>query len=73
MTKLLNRMTLIGEVIIASVLLPYIGELIVGKGTIPSDFFDFPPKMTPHDVKAPFSWPIFIAIGVVCLFISIFY
>ncbi len=73
MTKLLNRMTLIGVVILASVLLPYFGEIIVGKGKIPGDFFDFPPQMTPYDVKAPFSWPVFIAIGAVCLFITVFY
>ncbi|NJO92690.1 MAG: hypothetical protein HC831_29775 [Chloroflexia bacterium] len=59
MTKLLNRMTLVGVVILASVLLPYIGEIIVGKGKVPGDFFDFPPQMTAHDVKAPFSWPVY--------------
>lgn len=73
MTTLLRKMTIIGAVLLASIFLPVIGELIITKGSIPDDFFRFPPDMTPHDVKAPFSWIIFISIALVCFLIVLFY
>ena len=73
MNAVLKRISILSAVLLASVFLPLIGELIVMKGKLPFDFFGFPPAITPQDVKAPFNLPVFIAIALVCLAITIFY
>jgi hypothetical protein len=73
MNPLLKRISILVGIVLASIFLPYIGEIIVSKGSIPADFFNFPPAMTDHAAKAPFNLVVFISIALVCLAIVVFY
>jgi len=73
MNPILKRISILAAIVFASVFLPVTGALVKLGGAFPDDFFRFPPNMTPHDVKAPFSLPVFIFMALVCLTITVFY
>ncbi len=67
----LKRRILILLSLLSVIVAPMIGALIVFKGSLPADFFVFPPLS--DSPKPGFSWPIFIGLLVAILFFVVLY
>ena len=67
----LKRRILILLSLLSVIVAPMIGALIVFKGSLPADFFVFPPLS--DSPKPGFSWPIFIGLLLAILFFVVLY